>query len=304
MTALNRFVDSGWVIVPQESETATTGLIVLANHGEEFCEFHNQCHSPSDGKFCPGKGGAGRIRESPDPKKAATEEKTYIKQQEAGAKILGGAREFHDRKEADSFGQKHWGSYVRGLPKDQKQAIDDYVFIGDISQKIRANKFGGEKLDDATKKQIDAFDKVFENGPRVPKDIVVHRGMKFSPPPGNPVAKGIMDGSLVGKTLRDPAYMSSSLESRIANKYASVKGGAVKTEVAKDDWKVRMELKVPAGSKGAFVSAGVWHGKSGPIGRAYSLNELTFPRNTGIKVVSISEPDKDGFRVVRGEIVQ
>lgn len=279
------------------AELSISGLIQLSSL--PWCEFHNQCHSPTDGKFCPGKGGPGRIREAKDPKAAAAEEKKYIAQQRAGEKVLGTADKFHDTKSAHNWGEKHWGEYVNKLPKDQKKAINDYVFIGDISQKIRS-----KNIDDATREQMEAFDKVFENAPRVPKDIVVHRGMKFSPPPGNPVAKGIVDGSLVGKTIRDPAYMSSSLEQRVATKYASVKGGAAKTEVAPDDWKVRMELKVPAGSKAAFVSAGVWHGKSGPVGRAYSLSELTFPRNTGIKVVSISEPDKDGFRTVRGEIVQ
>lgn len=212
------------------------------------------------------------------------------------------AKLFRDPKDSAKWGDRHYGKYLSKAPPDQQQALKDYVFHGDISIKIRKGD-----IDETTQKRIESFDKLFDNAPRIPEDVVVHRGMRFSPPATNPVSKAIMDGSIVGKTLKDPAYMSSSLDQKVATKYATTpvqnqidKGAG---GLSKDDYKIRMEITAPKGTKAVFASSGVWHGKLGPVGRAFSLNEVTYPRNTAIKITSMSEPDDNGFRTIKGHIL-
>lgn len=256
---------------------------------QEFHGTHNQKdHAPKGG----GGGGGG------DKDSGGAKAPGMVKSATAPTQ----AKVFRDPKESAKWGKRLHGDYLSKAPPDQQQALKDYVFHGDVSIKIRKGE-----IDEATQKRIDSFDKLFDNAPRIPHDVVVHRGMRFSPPATNPVSKAIMDGSIVGKTLRDPAYMSSSLDRSVATKYATTpvqnqinkKAGGL----SKDDYKIRMEITAPKGTKALFASGGVWHGTTGPVGRAFSLNEITYPRNTAIKITSMSDPDENGFRTIKGHIL-
>jgi hypothetical protein len=92
---------------------------------------------------------------------------------------------------------------------------------------------------------------------------------------------GIDPSKAVGTTIKDPAYMSVSLNDKIAKKYAGDSGAILK-------------ISAPKGSKGASM---------GGISRYPKEHEVLFSRGTGIKITKITK-QADGRHLVEAELVQ
>jgi len=130
------------------------------------------------------------------------------------------------------WGDKHFANWRRDLPAHEREAVDYYLTEGfeDINKYLR---FGGvdEALGDIVKRVDDALGVI-------PENIVVYRG--------TPVRGGMKVGL---KIPGSKGFTSTSLdEVAAATQFADPKKGAL------------FEMRIPKGTKGAYIKPGKAHG--------------------------------------------
>lgn len=124
--------------------------------------------------------------------------------------------------------------------------------------------------------QVAAMDKVIAES-RLPGAVQVYRGMSM----GNPE-------SLVGKTISDKAYMSTTMVRDLGVTYAGIYGGRQAATL--------MEIDVPAGSQAFFQDQVSW------VADAPEQAELLFGRNTKLEV--IGHRKEGGMNILRAKVVK
>ena len=173
-------------------------------------------------------------------------------------------------------------------PPELFESLADYQgsFYRDINKALR------EKLDqEGTDIAIKDIDKVFELTPGLARDVKVFRGMRtdlFSP------------ASMVGQTLRDLAYSSSSIKLKVAQEFSeSYRGPGDKQSVI-------FEILLPKGLKAIPVQYVVEQMTDGYQGQPtekqlnFYEGEMLLPRGMSLKIVS-DVTDEKGLRTIQAE---
>lgn len=144
--------------------------------------------------------------------------------------------------ECDSI-RAYTGSYYKEL--------NNYLRHGKSSSEERAewitNTFAPE------------IDRAIENGPRVPKDLIVFRGLN----------KEIVNNLEIGVVFEDKGFVSTTIKKDALSKDGTILGTQKKEPAI-------LEIRVPKNSKGLYIEH---------LSRVKSENEFLLPRGSKFKVV-------------------
>lgn len=184
-------------------------------------------HDPGSGRFLP-EGGAGSAKEPaapPDP-------------------------DHYSKKQAEAFIDEGWSDWRGDLTTGQRHMVEDYTsdtrFVHyNMNAYLRGTpRRGGSKppTKSMVGHKVKQLDGAFEHdSARVPHDVTVHRGLHGEL--GAQLHAASKRGTLVGGTLKDPGFTSTSLDRRIARKFATGEGTAGPGE------KVLLNFKLKAGDR-------------------------------------------------------
>ncbi|NEB01433.1 putative T7SS-secreted protein [Streptomyces sp. SID13726] len=152
----------------------------------------------------------------------------------ATAEISEGAVTFRSNVGATRYGAEHWNDYADNLPVDQREALQRYT--GNEYQRVNGylrDVDNGYYDTPEVRRQVEHLDKALAGNP-VPEDVVVRRGtglehylkeLDISAP-----------SDMVGKVVRDEAYMSTSLGDAVFGNKEAV-----------------LHLRVPEGTPGLWM---------------------------------------------------
>jgi hypothetical protein len=160
----------------------------------------------------------------------------------------------------DSFG--HWQSRLSAAEKTALNSYSEFGYKG-LNEDLRSGAAFATDIHGATIKRLDAA----INRGRILRDVYVYRGREL---PG-----GLDARRLVGRTIKDRAFVSTSLSRRTGETFA---GGSLL---------VRVRLK--AGTKAAALSK-------------IEENEVLLPRNSKFRIKSVKRT-KDGLSVAEAEYI-
>ncbi|MET9774229.1 putative T7SS-secreted protein [Streptomyces sp. NPDC006367] len=207
---------------------------------------------------------------------------TEQRHQVAAAELERGARSFADPDAAISYGRDNWNRYVEELPPESRQALRDYT--GEPPYKgapgyatyQEMNGFLRGEAELGTPEVLDNIrevDRALAGNP-IPEDVMVVRGsgvghLDFELPE-----------DLVGRTITDPGYTSSSLGNH-----------PVPSFEGKD---AILRLRVPEGTHAAWVE------KVSDFG--VTERELLLGRGTSYKVTR-AFTDENGQIQIYGEVL-
>jgi 2'-5' RNA ligase len=176
-------------------------------------------------------------------------------------------KKFTEAELRNGEAKKQWASWTKNLSKQEKDAFKAYSsepfdeLSTDFTQ-INNHLRGKDKNPSrGTRDAIKRVDSGINKG-SVPQDTTVFRGFPSSILGNDP-------SKLVGKTITDKAYTSSSMSERIANQFS-------KDLIA--------EIKIPKGSKGAFMDATLTKSDLQQLGRDPE-HELVLPRNSKFRIL-------------------
>lgn len=239
---------------------ATKGIVV--DDLAAWLTKYNHCHGP-DGRFCSGGGG-----KKPHGGGSAGPA--------AGGGGGGPAVDVGDKpaKEITAHGESMSAGWRKGLSEGEHHAVRTYT--GEAYSVINAG-LRDPKGPAATLKQpmVKDLDRAIGKS-SLKEATVVYRGVSDLSKLGIDPAT-----TKAGHTVKDPAYMSTSLNSKLAGKYAG-KSGAV------------LKITAPKGARGASM---------GGISRWPKEHEVLFARGSGIKVTKITR-QKNGQHLIECELVQ
>lgn len=180
------------------------------------------------------------------------------------ARSAGGVRAFKSAQEARDWANSHW-SGPDGYTADELAAMRSYTGsgYGPMNNTLRSSK--GKR----TNKQIQAMDSAIERAARVPENVTVVRNASLR-------QLGITGSrqdprGAIGQEFVDHGYLSTSVNRR----------GAMQGEV-------RMEINVPKGARGVYVS-GAGGPKSPSIISDYGggESELILARGSRLRITSV-----------------
>jgi hypothetical protein len=154
-------------------------------------------------------------------------------------------KKFTEAELRNGEAKKQWASWTKNLSKQEKDAFKAY---------------SSEPFDELST-DFTQINNHLRKG-SVPQDTTVFRGFPSSILGNDP-------SKLVGKTITDKAYTSSSMSERIANQFS-------KDLIA--------EIKIPKGSKGAFMDATLTKSDLQQLGRDPE-HELVLPRNSKFRIL-------------------
>jgi hypothetical protein len=210
----------------------------------------NECHDPGTGEFCEGPEGSGG--------EAAL---TSTKPRDLGKAPAKEVMSHHNAMSAD---------WRKGLSEPEHFELRRYTgqIYNVVNQDLRTDpdKWAKDKI-------IQTLDAALSKA-SLKEDTTVYRGV-------SDLSKlGIDPSNAVGHTIKDHAYMSTSLSAKSAEKYAGTSGGIIK-------------INAPSGSKGASV---------GGITRYPKEAEILFKRGSGIKIRKVTK-QKNGTHLIEADLV-
>ena len=167
------------------------------------------------------------------------------------------------KKEFESM-SKDW---KKGLTEDE--AFDLRTYTGQSFGPINTQLRDGN----ANSPIVKSIDKAIGRA-SLKEDTYVYRGVK------DLKSLGLSESNLTGAVIHDKAYMSTSVNRKVAETYAD-KGAVIR-------------IKAPAGSKGASVAG---------ITRYPKEQEVVFARNSKLKITG-HERDASGRLVIHAELHQ
>lgn len=133
--------------------------------------------------------------------------------------------------------------WAKNLSDEERSAIGSYTSAGhmEINRWLRKNDVPG---DAATKRlgQIKSLEKAIDRS-ELPEGVILHRG--FSNKELYQMAKANSE-SMVGSTLIDKGFGSTSTSGSIARDFASI--------VGKETAPIKMTIRAPKGTKGAIIN--------------------------------------------------
>lgn len=157
-------------------------------------------------------------------------------------------------------------SWRKALTEDERHAVRTYTgqSYDPINQALRS----GQK---PTGLVVD-LDRAIGKS-TLARDTIVYRGVK------DPGKLGLHEGNLVGATIRDRAFTSTSLDRRVAEKYAGPSGAVLR-------------IHAPAGTKAASMAK---------VSRYDKEREVLFPRGATIRVTGVGGVES-GRRILHAEL--
>lgn len=177
------------------------------------------------------------------------------------------AKTFTEAELRNGAAKKQWGGWSKKLSGQEKDALKAYSsepFDELATDYIKMNNHLRGKDKNPSKETRDTIRRVDSaiNKGSIPQDTTVFRGFPAS-------ILGDDPAKIVGKTITDKAYTSSSMSERVASQFS-------KDLIA--------EIKIPKGSKGAFMDATLTKGDLDQLGRDPE-HELLLPRNSKFRVL-------------------
>jgi hypothetical protein len=178
------------------------------------------------------------------------------------------SKKFTETELKNGDAKKQWDSWSGNLSKQEKDAFKAYSsepfdeLSTDFSQ-INNHLRGKDKNPSKeTGEAIRLIDSGINKG-NMPQDTTVFRGFPSS-------VLGADPSKMVGKTITDKAYTSSSMSERVANQFS-------KDLIA--------EIKIPKGAKGAFMDATLNKSDLEQLDRDPE-HELVLPRGSKFRILS------------------
>jgi hypothetical protein len=159
------------------------------------------------------------------------------------------------------------------LPFNTSNSLSAYIndAFEDLNKRLRS----GTALTEAQKVIRGDLDEIL-NARVLKQDTMFFRGM----------ASDIDPRTLVGKTLMDPAYLSTSLDEQIARRFAAI--------ASEGEFFSIIEMRVPAGSRGWYVPRS--------FGNKGAELEFLMPRGMRLEVVRVEEfimkPHGKTYRII------
>jgi hypothetical protein len=169
---------------------------------------------------------------------------------------------FENSKEKQQLICNYANQWREKLSDDEFYALKDYTreepnYYKNINKKLRGKALFFE---DGNRERADLIHNALQKA-EVPVSCTVYRG---GPPEMLGKYRNITDDELVGKVLLDKGFMSTS----------TIKGSEF-------GGNVKLEIYVPAGAKGAYLSSGI-----SAVGQGE--HELLFDKGCRMKIVSVS----------------
>ena len=267
---------------------------------DDFALRYNHCHGP-DGRFCSGgkggkgatgsftplalkpgggKGGGGGGGGGGAPAAPAKAPAAPAKAPAAAPKAKKPPVDFGDpglNEHSDAFKKQVAATHDRlsagwrkGLDVKEKAAIRNYT--GSNYDEINGRLRSGGPHDWQVKQLDEALSKT-----ALTDEIVVYRGIK------NAEKLGLHPTKSLGDVIRDPAYLSTSLNPAVAKSFAGPEGG--KGAV--------LRITAPPGTKGASVAR---------LTEFPHEHEVLFSRGSGVKITHVSH--EGGRPIYHGVLVQ
>jgi len=149
--------------------------------------------------------------------------------------------------DAQKWGAKHYKKWFESLDKDEVKWVGEYTggLYHSINGLLRFAAKPGDEDIETVKAAINSISKALSRA-KVPDDVIAWRGVAG----GKEIASELLGVSkledAVGKTILDNGFVSTSLEKRVAAKFAGAFRGSTDSVVFK--------IRIPKGSRGAFVS--------------------------------------------------
>jgi hypothetical protein len=173
----------------------------------------------------------------------------------------------YSRGELDGATQK-WDKWAKGLSPTERNSMLDYQSNSWDGRKTDYTQINGylrgetKRPTKATKQAVDGLDSSLDKS-SVPEDTIVYRGL-------HPSVLGGKPESLIGKTIQDKGYVSTSLSRDVSKNFSN-------DTIA--------EIRVPKGAKGGYMDS-----VNKPEGQPEY--ELLLPRNSEFRVVSVEKSGK------------
>ncbi len=195
---------------------------------------------------------------------------------------LGNVLAFEKMKDADAWGEEHYEPWLAGLNPDEASAVSNYTGAGfmPINSILRQDLAEGSHLEE----RIALIDHALEKSPPLEKDLLVHRGVTYG-------ADTMMGKLRAGDVFRDKAFVSTSVNQKITEKFAKSAVAAAPLGMLP----TRFDIKVPAGSKGAYMAGWLAYKVGG-----HSEGEFLLPRGSKFKINAVHE--SKSMRVITAEV--
>ncbi len=184
---------------------------------------------------------------------------------EDGSYLPGGPKNFKDGGHQE-WAKENYSEWVKNLTLQERQALGSYCSSGykTINGNLRHNVVKADVLD-----RVIRIDEALRKSPPLKEDLLLHR---------NAGKMGNVVGKLeVGDVFLERGYVSTSI--------------ATKKEPGYGNGATKINLKVPKGNRGAYVSV------DGGPGSGYE-REFLLPRDTKMKVLAKYEINHPGHGVV------
>ena len=261
---------------PEEDEGEITDY---ENDEEEFVEEEEEvenvfCPTGEGGGVDPGCGDEGVAGVASAKAVGKAQAKATIMKNPWSEQIASENDRFYNAKRAADWTNEHFAEAAGEMTADDLKGVD--VYVGGRFSNINDGLRGTEKLDDVDKAAIKGLDSAIAKS-ESPEDVVVFRGATGVGFLGDPA-------KLVGKTIKEKGYTSTTLMEDVANGFAYSK-------VDQDD--ARFEIKVPKGSK--MLSVDSLLGED-----SLNQHEMVLPRGSKFKVTGATPKSiKVGGREVK-----
>ena len=201
----------------------------------------------------------------------------------AGTSILSGFTEGKDYKKtkrgyvqflSKAAAQKYASECARGinLSQSQKESLDEYkISSAEMAARLRS---GDDKTDGYKIRDIDKA----INKAALRDDVLLMRGVDANGVKSMGIKDTSIEGlkSLIGETIRDKAYLSTTTDKSTMDKFIGTKNGLRSSETG-----IGMLIQASAGSKALPMSAA----KSKHGG---DESEFILPRNTELKITGVT----------------
>jgi hypothetical protein len=179
------------------------------------------------------------------------------------------ALRFSSSKDADAWGDDRYSSWAKSLDEHEKGYLSSYT--GFAYRSVNANLRKGVEND-----AVKFIDAALEKAPVLDKPVVVYRGV-------GPESEKVFGVLKSGDVFRDKGYVSTTMSQQVSKQFTEGEASGLPT---------RMEITVPAGGKGAYMTGGLEYrvgGKSEaefllPRGSKFQVNKILVTKS--IRIVS------------------
>jgi hypothetical protein len=183
-----------------------------------------------------------------------------------------GALDFEERDQAaDAWGVQAFGEWWDSLTGEEKMALRSYqnMSYADINDYLRGGSMHRAYSDADIRGLMASIDRALDKA-RLPRDVVAYRGIFSSGKIFGSTPEG-----LVGRTITDKGFLSTSLNRKVSRETFAGKGPDA----------VTLRIKVPKGTRGGYL---------GSLGSRHAADEreLLLSRGRKYRVTKVRKTDK------------